>query len=130
MDIETLRDYILSLPEAEETQPFGEDTVVFKVRGKMFAMFIFEPGRADWIWLKCNKDYAILLRDRYMSAVEPGWHMNRTYWNMVNFTSWDITDEDLRHFIAHSYNEVLQKMSRPKRAGLHFLQNGIYDPAK
>ena len=38
MDIETLRTYCLSKKEVEEGFPFGESTLVFKVRGKMFLL--------------------------------------------------------------------------------------------
>ena len=38
MNIETLRDYCLSKPGAEETLPFGPDTLVFKVNGKAFLL--------------------------------------------------------------------------------------------
>ena len=36
MDIETLRDFCLSLPGATECFPFDENVLVFKVGGKMF----------------------------------------------------------------------------------------------
>ena len=47
MDIIDLREYILSLPLVEECQPFGDDAVVYKVGGRMFACCVLEIGRAS-----------------------------------------------------------------------------------
>ena len=80
MHLEQFRQYCLSLSATEETLPFDEDTLVFKVAGKMFAlanMTVFES-----INLKCDPEQAIELRERY-AAVLPGYHMNKQHWNTV-----------------------------------------------
>jgi predicted DNA-binding protein (MmcQ/YjbR family) len=38
MDLAQFREYCLSKPDATEGTPFGPDVLVFKVRGKMFAL--------------------------------------------------------------------------------------------
>ena len=37
MDVLSFRDYCLSLPMTEESTPFDETTLVYKVGGKMYA---------------------------------------------------------------------------------------------
>ena len=63
MDLETFREYCLSKRQVEEGTPFGEDVLVFKVAGKIFALASLEaiPVRAN---LKCDPDWALELRDR------------------------------------------------------------------
>ena len=80
MDIETLRDYCISRKNATESFPFGEDTLVFKVNDKIFALVNLDGELS--INLKCNPAYAIELRERYTS-VTPGYHMNKKHWNTV-----------------------------------------------
>lgn len=125
-DIETIREICLDMPEAEETMPFEDsDIIVFKVRGKWFAMFILDFEHSHYIFLKCDHDYAIDLRDEHIGTVEPAWHMNKRYWNMVDFRAPEVNNEFMRHLIAHSYNEVLKKMPRKQREGLQMLKEGI-----
>jgi predicted DNA-binding protein (MmcQ/YjbR family) len=72
----------------------------------------------EWFVLKCNPDYAVLLRDRY-SDVAPAWHMNKKYWNQLNVFG-SLSDSLIKTLVRHSYNEVIAKMSRRKRAELMF----------
>jgi len=74
MEIETLRNYCLSKPEVIEGFPFGDDTLVFKVKGKMFALANLDGDLA--INLKCDPEYAAELRERY-PQITPGYHMNK-----------------------------------------------------
>lgn len=111
MDIETAREYCLTKKAANECLPFGDDFLVMKVMGKMFAaMPLYNP---NLIFLKCEPEYAIDLRERY-SAVEPAWHFNKKHWNQVWFDR-DADDRLIRHFIDHSYEEVLKKFTRKMR---------------
>ncbi|NIA11233.1 MAG: MmcQ/YjbR family DNA-binding protein [Nitrospiraceae bacterium] len=74
MNIEELREYCLRKKEVTEELPFDEDTLVFKVMGKMFLLTDIE--KADSINIKCDPLKAIELREQY-AAVMPGWHMNK-----------------------------------------------------
>lgn len=109
MDIETIREYCLSLPMASEDMAFGEDYLLFRVCGKIFACYGF--ARHDYFVIKADPDYALDLRDRY-SEVEPAWHWNKKYWNQVSLAG-SLTDEFIRSLIRHSYAEVVKKL--PKR---------------
>jgi predicted DNA-binding protein (MmcQ/YjbR family) len=74
MDIESLRDYCISKKGVSESFPFGDDTLVFKFAGKIFALVNLDGNLS--INLKCDPGFAIELRERY-SSVTPGYHMNK-----------------------------------------------------
>ena len=108
MFIDELREYCIAKPFTEETFPFDEDTLVFKVMGKMFALIsLSEP---DTVNLKCDPEYASELRERYI-AVQPGYHMNKKMWNTVALQS-DVDETLLRKLIDHSYEEVVKGMPK------------------
>ena len=112
MDLESFREYCLSKPGATEDMPFGEDVLVFRVGGKMFALASLDkiPATAN---LKCDPDLALELRDRY-EQVRPGYHMNKKHWNTVEIDS-GIPDAELRNMIDHSYELVVQRLPDAKR---------------
>lgn len=119
MDIETVRDYCLSLPLVTEDFPFDETTLVFRIGGKIFAMMDLE--RTECFVLKCAPEYAIELRERY-PEIAPAWHMNKKHWNQLNLFG-SLPDELVCSLICHSYNEVVKKMPKRVRmeAGIQFL---------
>ena len=57
MDIESVREYCLSLPLATEDFPFDETTLAFRIGGRIFAML--DLDRTEWFVLKCEPDYAL-----------------------------------------------------------------------
>ena len=107
MDIEQLRAYCLSKPDAEEAFPFGPDTLVFKVKNKLFLLAGLDnhPLRFN---VKCNPDLAIELREEYPDHVLPGFHMNKKHWNTV-VVDGVIPGRVLKEFIDHSYELVRGK---------------------
>ena len=108
MNIETIREYCLSLPQATEDFPFDETTLVFRVLGKIFACLDLE--RSEWLTLKCDADYAIELRESH-SEIEPAWHWNKKYWNQVNLNGM-LEDDMIKGLVRHSYNEVVKKLKK------------------
>ena len=92
-----------------EECPFGPDTIVYKVAGKMFALTGLDSEEFG-ANLKCEPEYALDLRERY-SAVKPGWHMNKTMWNTVNAAELD-DDRLFKQLIDHSYDEVVKKLTK------------------
>jgi predicted DNA-binding protein (MmcQ/YjbR family) len=110
MDIVTFREYCLSLPEVEETLPFGDDTLVYKVSGRMFAMISISIP--DHFAVKCHPDRALLLRDRY-AEITPGWHLNKRHWNDVSIVG-ELTDSFLKSEIRHSYFAVVRNNVTPR----------------
>lgn len=113
MDIVTFREYCLSLPEAEETLPFDDDTLVYKVSGRMFAMISI--SRPDHFAVKCHPDRALLIRDRY-AEITPGWHLNKRHWNDVSILG-ELSDSFLKAEIRHSYIAVVRNNVTPRSRG-------------
>jgi predicted DNA-binding protein (MmcQ/YjbR family) len=81
MDIEFLREYCLAKKEVMEDFPFGDSTLVFKIRGKIFLLASFEKSPLEFN-VKSDPGKAIELREQYES-VQPGYHMNKKHWNTV-----------------------------------------------
>lgn len=105
MNIEILREYCISKRNVTESFPFGDDTLVFKTGGRIFALVNLEGELT--INLKCDPVLAIELRERYPS-VTPGYHMNKKHWNTVQIDG-SVPDKVLYSWIDHSYELVLMK---------------------
>ena len=103
MNVEDIRFFALSLPDVEESFPFGDDVIVFKIMGKMFLLL---PLNVDSLRfnVKCDPDYAIELRERY-NSVQPGYHMNKKHWNTI-YVDGELSTQQLKKFIVDSYNLV------------------------
>jgi predicted DNA-binding protein (MmcQ/YjbR family) len=108
MNIESVREYCLSLPMTSEDTAFGDDCLLLRVCDKIYVCLSFE--REENLTLKCNPDYAIELRDRY-SDIEPAWHWNKKYWNQLRLQS-GLSDDLVKGLIRHSYSEVVKKLTR------------------
>ncbi|MGZ3756246.1 MAG: MmcQ/YjbR family DNA-binding protein [Mucilaginibacter sp.] len=112
MNIEELRDYCLLKPGATEGFPFGEDTLVFKVGGKMFLLTGLNVGNR--FNAKCDPELAVELRERY-TEVQPGYHMNKTMWNTV-YMDGVLTRKQLCDMIDHSYDLIVKSLPKKLQA--------------
>ena len=115
MHIESLYAYCCAKLGAQESLPFGDDVLVFKVGGKMFALFNVE-GDPLSINLKCDPERALELRASY-AGVQPGYHMNKKHWNTV-VVGEDVEDDVVRELIDHSYDLVVARLPSAVRAAL------------
>jgi predicted DNA-binding protein (MmcQ/YjbR family) len=104
MHIEELRDFVLSLDNVEETTPFGPDTLVYKVQGKIFFLMGLNQPELSFN-VKCDPDWAIELREQYPLSILPGYHMNKKHWNTIKVDG-SLSNAQLREFIQHSYKLV------------------------
>ncbi len=116
MNIETVREYCLSLPLATEDFPFDETTLVFRVCGKIFAMIDLE--NTEWFVLKCDPEYAVELRDEF-PEISGAYHMNKRLWNQLNLFG-NLSNSKIQGLIRHSYSEVVKKL--PKKVKTEFLE--------
>ena len=121
MDILDLRNYILSLPLVEECQPFGDDVVVYKIGGRMFACYILQ--HTERIAIKCEPERAIELRDEYIDIITPAYHFNKRHWNDLRFEL--LPRQIVEREIRHSYLTVIRKNITPKA-----LRNEILEVVK
>ncbi len=117
MNIEEFRDFCLSKKMVSEEFPFDEDTLVFKVKNKIFAL----TSLAKWeegdysINLKCDPKLALELREKYPDDVFPGYHMNKKHWNTVNIQYTSLDERYIQHLINHSYELVVSKLPKQIR---------------
>jgi predicted DNA-binding protein (MmcQ/YjbR family) len=98
-----IENYLLSLPNAKLDYPFGENTAVYKVNNKMFAL-VTEKKTPVSISLKCDPLLAETLREKYESVM-PGYHLNKKHWNTILLAGqldWD----EVKDLITLSYNLV------------------------
>jgi predicted DNA-binding protein (MmcQ/YjbR family) len=104
--------YLMKFPQTTEEQPFGPDTDVYKVAGKIFAI-ISPDDTPPAISLKCDPIIAIELRDEYESVI-PGYHLNKSHWNTVMLDD-SVPDDELKKMISHSYEQVVSGLPKTLR---------------
>ena len=114
MDIESFREICLSYPQVTEEFPFDNNTLVFKVQGKMFAadVDLFES-----LNLKCDPARAIELRESFPGII-PGYHMNKKHWNTVTMDG-SVPDLLVLEMIRDSYRLVVQGLPKSARDSLN-----------
>jgi predicted DNA-binding protein (MmcQ/YjbR family) len=123
MDIQQLYEFCLSKKSVTEHFPFDQDTLVFKVGGKIFclaSLHDWENGNPS-VLVKCDPNYAEVLRAQFES-VTPGYHSNKKHWNTV-LVNKEVTDRKILHFINHSYELVFKSLT--KKSQNEILKNEI-----
>lgn len=114
MHIESIRNYCLAKAGTTESFPFDEDTLVFKVMGKMFALISIT--HSDTINLKCDPERALELRAEW-EEVQPGYHMSKVHWNTVSLRG-RLGDRLISELIDHSYELVAKSLKKAEREAL------------
>ncbi len=112
MNLETFYEYCLSKKSVTEHFPFDEETLVFKVGGKMFGLSSltqWEKGMPS-VNLKCNPDYAEELRAQY-DDIKPGFHASKKHWNTIEINR-DVPDSLIKKLIDHSYDLVFKSLTK------------------
>ena len=114
MTFDEFRSYCLAKKGVTEETPFGDDTLVFKVGGKMFAL----TGISSFtgINLKVDPEVGVELREQY-SWVLPGYHMNKRHWITIDMTG-AIKEKLLKSWIDNSYNLVAAKLHKSIRLSI------------
>ncbi|HSQ47184.1 MAG TPA: MmcQ/YjbR family DNA-binding protein [Lutibacter sp.] len=112
MNIEEFREYCLSKNHVTESFPFDEETLVFKVAGKMFALAGLEHHPAT-VSLKCDPEKALELREEY-DEIMPGYHMNKTHWNSVIIDG-NLSNKLIRELIDDSYSLVVKGLTKKQQ---------------
>ena len=108
MNLEVIREYCINKKAVTESLPFDDETLVFKVAGKMFALLSLS---GDWgLNLKCNPEKAIELREKY-SDIVPGYHMNKVHWNTLNLNGL-LPEKMVFDLIDHSYQLIVDSLSK------------------
>ncbi len=111
MNIETFREFCLSLPFVTEDTPFDDTTLVFRLKHKIFACISMD--KPNLAVMKCDPQRAIELREQY-SCVEGAWHWNKKYWNQIELDRF-FDEELLQNLVRHAWNEVNKKLPKKDR---------------
>ena len=123
MNLETYYEYCLSKKGASEHFPFDEDTLVFKVGGKMFALSSLlqwaknEPS----VNLKCDPERAQELRAEY-DEIKPGFHMSKVHWNTIALNG-SLSNTFIKELIDHSYELVFKSLTKKIQNEIIELEN-------
>ncbi len=116
MNVEEIREYCLAKKGVQESMPFDDSTVVFKVGGKMFALLGLGKLMLN---LKCEPEFAIELREKH-EAITEGWHMNKKHWNSL-WLEQELPTKLIAELIEHSYSLVVKSLT--KKAQKELLRN-------
>jgi predicted DNA-binding protein (MmcQ/YjbR family) len=122
-----LRHHLLSFNGAEETFPFGPETSVFKVAGKMFALSQLGADSLR-VSLKCEPELAEALRVAH-AAVIPGYHLNKRHWNTVIIDG-SLPEQMIKDMIEDSYDLVVSQLPMSRRRELGWTTDEPRAPAK
>ena len=126
MNIQQVYEFCLSKKGVTEHFPFDENTLVFKVGGKMFCLTSlkkWESGNHS-INLKCNPEYALELRAQY-EAVNTGYHMSKVHWNTVDVDK-DLPLKDVVKLIEHSYELVFKSLTKKTQNEININLNSTF----
>jgi predicted DNA-binding protein (MmcQ/YjbR family) len=115
MFIDELREYCISKKGVEECLPFGPETLVFKVMGKMFLLASLDTQPTQFN-VKCNPEKAIELREKY-TCVIPGYHMNKTHWNTI-ICDGSVKDILLKQWMDDSYDLIVESLPKKLKQDL------------
>ena len=118
MHLEELREYCLHKKGVEETFPFGNETLVFKVMGKVFLLTGIESKPVQFN-AKCDPEKAIELRETY-SCVIPGYHMNKKHWNTI-VCDGSVSTKMIYQWIDDSYDLVVNSLSKKLKQELDLI---------
>ena len=118
MNIETVREYTLSLNGVTEDQPFGDDIITFRLEGKIFVCLWLGGGKYDIkdseprFALKLSPERNEEVRAQ-CSAVTPAYHWNKKHWSDVYYEH--IEDDQVKQWIKESYTLIASKLPKAIR---------------
>ena len=119
MNIEAFRQRCLRKPGTTEETPFGPDTLVFKVMGKMFALTDLNTFAS--VNLKCDPERVVELREEH-EGITPGYHMSKVHWNTIT-TNGSVKDALIRELLDHSYALVVASLPKKVQAELEGMKS-------
>lgn len=108
----TLHRLALAMPLATSDQPFGHEHTVYRVGGKMFAMYTEGIGYPI-VNLKTDPEESEVLQRIYPSVI-PAWHMNKRHWISVG-TGEGVTEQVLEGLVEDAYLRVMYSLPKSKR---------------
>ena len=110
MNVDVIRRFCLSFPQAKETLQWGE-TLCFKVRGKIFAMLSLDSVPPS-LSLKCTPEKFVELLE--LEGIAPAPYVGRYKWVLLDRLN-VLPAADLEVLIQQSYEMVEAKAPKRKR---------------
>ncbi len=103
-----------SFPHAVMEHPFGPDTRVYKVGGKMFCLLSEEPPHT--VYVKADPEMIAEQRAVFPDAVDRAPYMHERHWNRVKIAN--VPGFELEDWLADSYSLVVSGLTKKVRAAL------------
>ncbi|MFY9806461.1 MAG: MmcQ/YjbR family DNA-binding protein [Pseudonocardiaceae bacterium] len=101
----------LTLDNSTLEFPFGEQTAVYKVGGKMFAL-LSQDREPPWLSIKLPPELGLELRSAYPDRVFPGYYLNKLHWNTFVLDG-ALAEDEVLQFVEQSY--ALVRATLPAR---------------
>lgn len=119
LDLSKIIDYSLSKNAVQQSTPFGDNVLVYKVGNKMFLLLSLDsvPNRVS---VKCDPEYALELREQF-NYVIGGYHLNKTHWNTIILES-EVNFEFIKEQIDNSYDLIVNSLSKKLQSEILKLQ--------
>ena len=108
MNAEEIREYCLAKKAVTEGFPFDNETLVFKVGGKMFLLMSLEKQPIS-ISVKTDVQWSEELRASY-SQITGAYHMSKIHWNSVVLEG--LTKDLILKMIDHSYDLIFKSLTK------------------
>ncbi|KJY84689.1 hypothetical protein TW81_03960 [Vibrio galatheae] len=110
-----LANYLDGFNCAESDYPFGPDALVYKVKGKMFAILSKREGR-EYVTVKIIPEDGEVLTSQFVD-ITPGYHTNKRHWVTIYYPG-DVEDGLVQDLCERSYQLVAKKLSKAARLEL------------
>jgi predicted DNA-binding protein (MmcQ/YjbR family) len=114
MEVETLRQYCLSFPQATEDIQWEND-LLFRIGGKIFAGISMNPAENGQFSFKCTPEEFAELTER--DGIIPAPYVARYHWVMVQRDG-ALSKAEFRRLIRNSYDLVSAKLPAKVRKQL------------
>ena len=118
MNANQILEYCQCKTGVEETFPFGPDSLVLKVMGKMFMLIPLEKQPLT-IAVKTDPEWSAELREQF-PQITGAYHMNKTHWNSVLCEG--LKPELIFRLIDQSYDLVVASLTKIKKVDLKNLR--------
>lgn len=115
-DYSYIPDLCLSLPGVVEEYKVSWDSVLYRVRGKIFVLDVTDKEGNPYLNFKSLETEVRPLYDRY-DALMPAYHMSKRHWTSLRLDR-DCPEEVVRRLIVRSYELVVAGLPRRERDAL------------
>ncbi|EGA63755.1 MmcQ/YjbR family DNA-binding protein [Vibrio brasiliensis] len=110
-----LAKFLDTFVSAESGYPFGPEALVYKVKGKMFAILAMREGR-EYVTLKVVPEDGEVLTSQF-NDITPGYHTNKRHWITIYYPG-DVEDGLIEDLCERSYELVVKKLPKSQQATL------------